>query len=172
MHRSVYQASGGGLYNDVGNLIGVVNAKIVYDGVENIGYAIPSNVAISIAENIIDYCYGTEVERVQRALLGITVSASNSKAVYDSETGLSKIIEKVLIYETNEGYLADGVLMAGDVVLSASINGDAREITRQYHLIDMMLDLRVSDVVTLQIIRAGEEMTVSITITEDCLVAY
>ena len=99
MHRSVYQASGGGLYNDVGNLIGVVNAKIVYDGVENIGYAIPSNVAISIAENIIDYCYGTEVERVQRALLGITVSASNSKAVYDSETGLSKIIEKVLIYE-------------------------------------------------------------------------
>ena len=163
--------SGGGLYNDVGNLIGVVNAKIVYDGVENIGYAIPSNVAISIAENIIDYCYGTEVERVQLALLGITVSASDSKAVYDSETGLSKIVEKVLIYETNEGYLADGVLMAGDVVLSASINGDVREITRQYHLIDMMLDLRVSDVVTLQIIRDGVEMTVSLTVTEDCLVA-
>lgn len=83
--------SGGGLYDDEGNLIGIVNAKIVYDGVENIGYAIPSNVAVSIAENIIDYCYGTDTERVQRALLGITVSTSDSKAVYDSTTGLVSI---------------------------------------------------------------------------------
>ena len=42
--------SGGGLYNDEGNLIGIVNAKIVYDGVENIGYAISSSVAAAIAE--------------------------------------------------------------------------------------------------------------------------
>ena len=33
--------SGGGLYDSEGRLIGIVNAKIVYDGVENIGYAIP-----------------------------------------------------------------------------------------------------------------------------------
>ena len=63
--------SGGGLYDNEGNLIGIVNAKIVDDGVENIGYAIPSNVAVSIAENIIDYCHGTDEERVQIALLGI-----------------------------------------------------------------------------------------------------
>ena len=41
--------SGGGMYDDNGNLIGIVNAKIVYDGVENIGYAIPSNGAVSVA---------------------------------------------------------------------------------------------------------------------------
>ena len=75
--------SGGGLFDDEGSLIGIVNAKIIYDGVENIGYAIPSNVAVSIAENIIHYCYGTDTESVQRALLGITVSTSDSKAVYD-----------------------------------------------------------------------------------------
>ena len=164
--------SGGGLYDEDGNLIGIVNAKIVYEGVENIGYAIPSNVVASIAENIIDYCYGTDVERVQRALIGITVSASDSRIVYDAEEGLCRIVEKVFFYEINEGSLADGVLEVGDAVTSASINGVTREITRQYQIIDMMLDLRVGDTVNMNIVRDGVEMTVSITITEDCLVAY
>ena len=164
--------SGGGLYDDEGNLIGIVNAKIVYDGVENIGYAIPSNVAVSITENIIDYCYGTDTERVQRALFGITVSASDSKAVYNSETGSFTIEETVCVYEVSNGSLADGILQAEDVLVSATVNGNTTEITRQYHIIDMMLDVRVGDVVTLKILRGGEEMTVSITITEECLTAY
>ena len=164
--------SGGGLYDDEGNLIGIVNAKIVYDGVENIGYAIPSNVAVSIAENIIDYCYGTDTERVQRALFGITVSASDSKAVYNSETGSFTIEETVCVYEVSSGSLADGILQAEDVLVSATVNGNTTEITRQYHIIDMMLDVRVGDVVTMKILRGGEEMTVSITITEGCLTAY
>ena len=50
--------------------------------------------------------------------------------------------------------------------------GCTTEITRRYHIIDMMIDVRVGDVVTLKILRAEEEKTVSITITEDCLTAY
>ena len=164
--------SGGGLYDDEGNLIGIVNAKIIYDGVENIGYAIPSNVAVSIAENIIDYCYGTETERVQRALLGITVSTSDSKAVYNSTTGLVTIEENVSVYEVSSGSLADGILQAEDVLVSATVNGITTEITRQYHIIDMMLDVRAGDVVTLKILREGSEEIVSITITEECLTEY
>lgn len=164
--------SGGGLYDDEGNLIGIVNAKIVYDGVENIGYAIPSNVAVSIADNIIDYCYGTDTERVQRALLGITVSTSDSKAVYDIETGLMSIEETVSVYEVSSGSLADGVLKPNDILVSATINGNATEITRQYHIIDMMLDVRVDDIVELKILRDGEEVTVSIIVTKECLTEY
>ena len=164
--------SGGGLYDDEGNLIGIVNAKIIYDGVENIGYAIPSNVAVSIAENIIDYCYGTETERVQRALLGITVSTSDSKAVYNSTTGLVTIEENVSVYEVSSGSLADGILQAEDVLVSATVNGITTKITRQYHIIDMMLDVRAGDVVTLKILREGSEEIVSITITEECLTEY
>ena len=164
--------SGGGLYDDEGNLIGIVNAKIVDDGVENIGYAIPSNVAVSIAENIIDYCYGKSEERVQRALLGITVSTSDSKAVYNSETGSFTIEETVCVYEVSSGSLADGILQAEDILVSATVNDNTTEITRQYHIIDMMLDMRAGDVVTLKILHGGEEMTVSITITEGCLTAY
>ena len=164
--------SGGGLYDEEGRLIGIVNAKIVYEGVESIGYAIPSNVAVSIAENILDYCYGTDTERVQRALLGITVSASDSKAVCDAATGLMTIEETVSVYEVSAGSLADGALEAGDILLSATVGGHTTAITRQYHIIDMMLDVRPGDVVTLTVLRGGEERTVSITITEDCLTAY
>ena len=163
--------SGGGLYNDEGKLIGIVNAKIVDDGVENIGYAIPSNVAIAIAENILDYCYQTDKEQVQRALLGITVSTSDSKAVYDSSTGLMRIEETVSIHEVTESYLADGVLQAGDMLVLVTIHGESKKITRQYQIIDMMLDVRVGDTVALTVLRDGEEMTVHFTITEECLIA-
>ena len=164
--------SGGGLYDDKGNLIGIVNAKIVEDGVENIGYAIPSNVVVSIAENIIDYCYEKDTQRVQRALIGITVSTSDSKSVYNSTTGLISIEETVSVYEVTSGSLADGVLKSGDVLVSATVNDNTTEITRQHHVIDMMLDVRVGDVVTFNILRDGEEKSVSITITEGCLTEY
>ena len=164
--------SGGGLYDDKGNLIGIVNAKIVEDGVENIGYAIPSNVVVSIAENIIDYCYEKDTQRVQRALIGITVSTSDSKSVYNSTTGLISIEETVSVYEVSSGSLADGVLKSGDVLVSATVNDNTTEITRQHHVIDMMLDVRVGDVVTFNILRGGEEKSVSITITEGCLTEY
>ena len=164
--------SGGGMFDGKGNLIGIVNAKIVDDGVENIGYAIPSNVAIAIAENIIHYCHGTDVERVQRALLGITVNATDSKAIYDGETGCVTISETVSVYEVGEGTLAHGVLQKGDVILSATLRGESIEVTRQYHIIDMMLDVRAGDVVTLSLLRDDEPLTVEITITEECLTAY
>lgn len=164
--------SGGGLYNDKGELIGIVNAKIVDDGVENIGYAIPSNVAVSIAENIIDYCYGTDIERVQRAMLGVQITTDDSKAVYDTSTGKITIKETVSIYSVEEGTLAYGVLRADDVLVSATVNGKTVMITRQHHVIDMMLDARVGDVVSFTVLRAGSEITAGIMITSGCLVEY
>ena len=82
------------------------------------------------------------------------------------------IEERVSVYEINEGSLSDGVLLSDDVFLAATLNGKTTEITRQYHIIDMMLDLRPGDTVTLTILRNGEELQVSITVTEDCLTAY
>ena len=164
--------SGGGLYDGAGKLIGIVNAKIVDSGVENIGYAIPSNVAVSIADNIIDYCFGTELERVQRALLGITVTITDSKAVYDTESGYLGINETVAVYEVSSDSIASDALVADDVLVSATIGGKTVQITRQYHIIDMMLDVRVGDTVELTVLRGGEEKTVSIKITEGCLTEY
>lgn len=164
--------SGGGLFGASGELIGIVNAKISSSDVENIGYAIPSNVARAIADNIIDYCYGTDCETVMRGILGITVAVNELSTAYDTETGLLVRKEKICVYEVSAGGLGEEILREGDIVLSITVGGKTTEVTRQHHLIDAMLDVRVGDNVTIQILRDGEEQTVSATITEDCLTAY
>lgn len=49
--------SGGGLFNTYGELIGIVNSKIVATNVEAIGFAIPSNTVYSIISDLIENKY-------------------------------------------------------------------------------------------------------------------
>ncbi|MBP3494889.1 MAG: trypsin-like peptidase domain-containing protein [Clostridia bacterium] len=51
--------SGGGLFNLNGELVGIVNAKSSGVGIEGIGFAIPSDDAIIIAKDLINYTYVT-----------------------------------------------------------------------------------------------------------------
>ena len=164
--------SGGGLFNGKGELIGIVNAKISSTDVENIGYAIPSNVARAIADNIIDFCYGKDCKTVMRGLLGITVTTNALSTKFNTETGVLERYEEIVVYEVNKGGLGEAILKAGDILKTITLGERKVEITRQYHLIDAMLDVRVGDTVYMEIIRNGEEMTVSTVITEGCLVAY
>ena len=164
--------SGGGLYNNRGELMGIVNAKISSSEIENIGYAIPSNVVSSIADNIIDYCYGTDCETVMRVILGITVSVSNPQTYYDNENGSIVCTEDVLIYQIENNSLGKSIFITGDIVKSVSVNDKTTVINRQYQLIDSLLDARVGDNVSFVIVRNGVETVVSLTITSDCLTAY
>ena len=164
--------SGGGIYDDEGKLIGIVNAKIVEDDVENIAYAIPSKIAVNVAENIIDNCFGKSNQRVLRAMLGISLSTSDSRAVYDPATGFVALNETVEIYEVEKGSLADGKLEKEDVLVSVVLNGQTLTITRQHHIIDLMLAVRVGDVITLTVLRDGTAVAVNIEITESSLIEY
>lgn len=105
-------------------------------------------------------------------MIGITVNTSDSKAIFDSQTGLIAIEETVTVYDVAQNSLADGILKAGDILVSSAVNGKTTEITRQYHIIDMMLDVRVGDVVTITVLRDGKQKSVDIKITEECLTAY
>jgi len=49
--------SGGGLFNNQGQLIGVVSAKYSATGVEGLGFAIPANTVVSIATELIENGY-------------------------------------------------------------------------------------------------------------------
>ena len=93
-------------------------------------------------------------------------------SLYDSQSGLLALKETVSVYEVSKGSLADGVLKSGDVLVSATFGEKTVEITRQHHIIDMMLDIRVGDTVSFKILRDGVEKIVNITITKDCLTAY
>ncbi len=145
--------SGGGLFDSEGNLIGIVNAKTSADGVENIGYALPSNVVKYVVENILYYKDSPKKGDVRKCMLGITISSRQSSASYDAESGKVKIKETVMINEVSEGGLADGKLLAGDTLVAVKIHHttDAEGVYKEYSIdrsfiiVDLMLTMRVGD---------------------------
>lgn len=163
--------SGGGLFDRNGQLIGIVNAKIMDATVENIGYALPSSVVTAVVDNIIDYCYESDNENVMRPIMGITVTTTHSKAVYEEETGLLRVVETVVVYTVDPNLLGK-VFQVGDQLISISINGESKTITRQYQLIDTMVTARPGDEVQFTVVRDGQERVLTVIVTEDCLTAY
>ena len=164
--------SGGGMFNSDGELIGIVNAKINSTSIENIGYAIPSNVAIAIAQNIIDNCYGKECKTVMRALLGVTTASGKRSTSYDTETGKLIRTAEIVIQEVSSGALVDGSLKKGDVVIGLKIGETSYEISKDYHLSDAMLNAREGDTVIITVRRGGEQLSFTFSITEASLNAY
>ena len=140
--------SGGGLFNENGELIGIVNAKITSSTIENIGYAIPSNIVEYVTKNIIKNCNGTDSIHVKRCMIGIIVAATSSSSAFN---GLkTTIIETVVVGSITENSIAEEKLELGDVLTSVTINyadgtSLTQNITRTFHLVDLSLTLSVGD---------------------------
>lgn len=171
--------SGGGLFNNKGELIGIVNAKSVSTSVEGMGYAIPSTLACNIADNIIDNCYKTEQTCVKRALLGITVSCSKSISVFDPDSGKISIIETIYVVSSTDTCLFGTGIKENDVIKSIVLDGkDELIVTRQFHVIDYLLQARIGDTGTLTVERLNEEtnemedITLPFEITSESIVDY
>ncbi|MBQ7389527.1 MAG: trypsin-like peptidase domain-containing protein [Clostridia bacterium] len=159
--------SGGGLFNSEGKLIGIVNAKL--NNTDNMGYAIPSNFVKSVAENILYYCDGTNLENVYRCYLGIVVSPSKLYTVYDEETGKVHKREQISVISTEKGGLAEGVLLEGDIINSITVDGVTYEVDKMYIVTDSMLSARVGSVVSIRVTRGNETLDLNIEITEKSL---
>ena len=159
--------SGGGLFNNRGELIGIVNAKL--NNSDNMSYSIPSNFVKSVVDNILYYCDGTKLEGVYRCYLGITVSATKLYTVYDEERGTVLKREVVGVTGVENGSLAKGVIKEGDIINSITIDGTVYEVNRMYVVTDSMLSARVGSLVSVNITRGEETMDVVIEIKESSL---
>ena len=162
--------SGGGLFDASGKLIGIVNAKASSSSIDNIAYAIPVNVAVYVAEGIIERYESTgSIQPVQKCKLGVTVSGANSHAVYDATLSRTTIEEDVTVTAITDGSLADGVLQVGDVLRNITVRGVELDLTRTYVLVDAMLLARVGDQVTVEYEHEGETLTHTFTITSSAV---
>lgn len=157
--------SGGGLFNNEGELIGIVNAKIIDNTIENIGYAIPISTAISVAENIIVNCTDSSKTKMQRCLLGVTTIAESSKATYDADTLKTVISETIKVHEISENSLAKDKLQVGDTLVRVLFRGKTYELNRSYVLVDLMLGAFVNETIVISLIRNNTPMDVNITLT-------
>lgn len=159
--------SGGGLYNEDGKLIGIVSAKDVSSDVDNMGYAIPSNLTKLLVENIIHYCDGENETQVKKALLGITITAYVSGLQVDPDTGDVSQVDMVEVIEVTKGSLADGQVNVGDIINSVTVNGVTRPVTKIHHVTDFMLAARDGHIVNLNITRDGQTMILSFQVTDN-----
>ncbi len=159
--------SGGGLFNNRGELIGIVNAKLTNS--ENMSYAIPSNFVKYVAENILYYCDGSSNENVYRCYLGITVQASRLYTEYDEANGKLHKREDVGVVSVSDGSLAKGVIEVGDIINSITVDGVTYDVDRMYIVTDSMLNARVGSLVTVNVTRGGKSIDVNITITESSM---
>ena len=161
--------SGGGLYNSAGELIGIVNAKKTDTKIENISYAIPSNIAKYVADNIIDNCANSTNKNVLKCMLGVGLSITHSSSVYDDQTKTTHVVEEVIISSITLGGLAYGVLETGMIVKSISNGLETVIVDRVYKMVDFMLACRVGDEITVSVVHNGEDKELQLTLSEDCM---
>lgn len=115
--------SGGPLVNMAGEVIAITSAKIAQVGVEGMGYAISSNTAIPIIEELVQKGY------VIRSWLGVVLYTVDQYAVFRYKLAVDK---GTLITEVAPGSPADKAgLAVGDVIVSFA----DKEITTAQELI-------------------------------------
>ena len=158
--------SGGGLFDEDGKVIGIVNAKITSSTIDNIAYAIPSNIAKAVADNIIYYDNINQTnDGVYRIMLGITVSIAESKSVYDETTGKVHKVEKVVVGALEDDSIVKDIVAVNDVINSITIDGETHKITRDFMVIEVMLNARQSSSVKLNITSGGVEREIEVNLT-------
>lgn len=161
--------SGGGLYNEDGELIGIVCAKRVGSDVDDMGYAIPSNLVKALVNNILDNCDGVTNLQIMRPLLGIEITAKTMGVVIDPETGDIKKASVVEISNVFDTCPLKGKLQIGDVITSVSVNGVSITPTQIYHVTDHMMNGRVGDKVITTVQRGEEALSFELIITESII---
>ena len=147
--------SGGGLFNMNGELIGLVNAKSSSSDAEGLGFAIPINDAIKVAQELLENGYVTG-----RPYLGITYLA-----VTDAQTASQLGVNAYGVYvvEVVKGGPAEKAgLQAGDRIVSV----DGTEIASKDDLGTLMQEHSAGDTLSITIARDGQMQTVSLTLGE------
>ena len=147
--------SGGGLFNMNGELVGIVNAKSSDSDAEGLGFAIPVNDAVKVAQELLENGYVTG-----RPYLGISYYA-----VTDAQTAAQLGVNAygVYIVEVVKGGPADKAgLQAGDRIVSM----DGSEVATQSDLGTLMQDHKAGDTIEITVARGGQMQTVTVTLGE------
>ena len=147
--------SGGGLFNMNGELIGLVNAKSSSSDAEGLGFAIPINDAIKVAQDLLENGYVSG-----RPYMGITYLA-----VTDAQTAAQLNVNAYGVYvvDVAQGGPADKAgLKTGDRIVSI----DGTEIAQKDDLGTLIQQHAAGDTLSITVAREGQMQTVSLTLGE------
>ncbi len=146
--------SGGPMINSRGQVIGVINSKIGAEDVEGIGFAIPVNTALRVAQDLIDTGYVSS-----RPMLGITVQSITAEQA--AAYGLDSSDVGITVQEVQEGSAAElGGMKIGDKIVA--IGGIEVESSAEF--IYEKDKYSVGDTAIVTVIRDGQSLDLSITL--------
>lgn len=137
--------SGGGLFDMAGNLIGIVNAKSSGDNVDGLGFAIPINTAITVADELLERGYVGGRLGFGVALKDVAINSANHAVTYPvvfSPNGITGTYiengkEKTFTFEEN------------DVIIKAGEN----DVAGTSSLISILSEYNAGDEVELTVCR-------------------
>ena len=138
--------SGGGLFNNYGELIGVVNAKSSGSDIEGIGFAIPVNTVKDISEALIQYGYVPG-----RVDLGATLID-----IQDSLTAMRYRVSTTGVYVSQPG--SDSNLKSGDRIISI----EGKEVKRISDINAIVEQYKVGDTLSVVVSRNGQYTNVDL----------
>ena len=139
--------SGGALVNQYGQIVGINSAKIALEGYEGIGFAIASNHAQPVIDELIKY--GRVTGRIQ---LGITAKLINS--TYAMQNGVRP---GMYIVEIKNQDIIDGGAQVGDIITHI----DGVEVESFNGVSEQLAKYKEGDKVTLTIYRPATETTMA-----------
>ncbi len=146
--------SGGPVYNSRGEVVGIVTAKYSTSGVEGLGFAIPINDAIALANELISDGY------ISKPYMGI-LNASTLDETYAQYYGT---VAGVYFQGVEEGSAAEKAgLQVGDIIVGL---GDM-EISTASDLVSAKNAYRPGDTTEIRVYRSGEYLTLTITFDEE-----
>ena len=151
--------SGGPLANSNGEVIGITNMKLVSEGVEGMGFAIPIEDAVNYAEDLI------KNGSIERPLLGVgTLNVSDTQTMIQYGFTLDSSVTKgaVVGYVQKGSPASEAGLEKGDVITKL---GDY-EIKNSSYLKYYLYKYNVGDKVKVTFIRGKKEMTKTLTLSD------
>jgi serine protease Do len=149
--------SGGALLNSSGQVIGINSLKISEDGVEGLGFAIPSNDVVPIVNQLI------ESGQITRPYMGVSLAGLEELPQMYLQEVPETVTEGAMVMQIDSSSAAAKAgLAVGDVIVSI----DEVKVTNSNDLRKYLYnDLSVGDEITLKVYSKGQEKTVTMTLT-------
>ncbi len=146
--------SGGPLVNLSGEVIGITSAKLAAVGVEGMGYAISSNTAKPIIEQLIQKGYAT------RPLLGVNVSPITQSLI--RQYGITATKGAVITVTSSGGPADKAGLKPGDVIVSFA----GKQVNTADDLVQAIRTSQVGQQVEITYYRGSTQATTTATLIE------
>lgn len=154
--------SGGPLINSSGQVIGINSMKVSENGVESLGFAIPSNDVEPIVDQLL------AKGKVERPFLGVQmIDMAQVPETYQENTlGLfgDQLSKGVYVKEVQSGSpAAKAGIKSNDVIVQ--LNGKDVDSSADIRQI-LYNQLKIGDKTTVQVLRSGSKKTLNVTLTK------